>query len=760
MGWNYIKTRKNAQLCVILIISIIAAVSDDSGGYQIAGFPVTVTPTVVLLTVAVSSLLIFAVKWITRISRNAKKAKEQLLKNNTDVSNITNLLNEIAASMRDESNMSKIQRYDNHDLPNCREVMNCQKTECPAYSDSTPLRCWEIKSESRQEENGNGDPQAAIACNACPVYLQASGNPISNLGESVNAMISILKGKQRQLEESRVTAVSIREDSEKARRDLEWAQDEIKYSEEKFRTLYDSSYDSIMLMDENGLFFDCNNAALHMFGFTEKKELHGHYPASLSPSVQPGGTDSESLVNQYIVTVMQEGFCRFEWQHIQRNGNKFMVEVLLNRIVMKDKPVIQAVVRDISERKEAEMQLKNSTMQSKAANIAKSEFLANMSHEIRTPMNGILNMMELALDEDITDQAHDYIKNGLQSAKSLLTLINDILDLSKIEAGRVELEVADFNIRELINDIMYIMSVKGREKQIEVNAFLKTPILQTVRTDSHRLRQCIINVMGNALKFTKTGYVYLYLSLEKRGGEQFLRIDVEDTGVGMDPDYLERIFEVFSQECDSTTRKFGGTGLGLPITKELIELMNGEISVVSEKGKGSTFTMMLPTGTEVTELNMLTDLKLNHLISGQPKQEVRPKVKINFTGLVLLVEDQPTNQIAAKAILKKVGLAVDIADNGQKAIEMYGQSNYDLILMDMMMPVMDGYTATKKLREAGVKTPIIALTANAMVGDEEKCKLAGCDNYLAKPISREKLYDMLSGYLDQCEAKESVAGTI
>jgi len=555
---------------------------------------------------------------------------------------------------------------------------------------------------------------------------------------------------------------------------LKKAERDIRRSETKFRTLYDSTDDAVMLLDENG-FFDCNIATLRIFGCKDKAEFCDKHPIDLSPAKQQCGTDSTTLANQLIVTTKEKGSNLFEWTYKRLDtGKDFPAEVMLNAIALDNRTVFQAVVRDITKRKQTEQEIidymavveSNNTILAElnkdveAASSSKSEFLANMSHEIRTPMTAILGFSDILLgnltEEEDVSAANTIKRNG----EFLLELINDILDLSKIESGKLEVERITCSPSDVVDDVASLMRVRAEAKGIPLDIEYVGGIPETIQCDPTRLRQILINLVGNALKFTEAGSVRLVarlvLGTAKPPSMQF---DVVDTGIGMTHEQASRLFKPFTQADASTTRKFGGTGLGLTISKRLAEALGGDITISSSSGKGSTFSVTVETG-PVDGVAILDNATMA-VAERRQKVEVPPAPAVKLDCRILLAEDGPDNQRLISFVLKKAGAEVTLAENGliahDKALAARETGEpFDIILMDMQMPIMDGYTATGKLRNANYTGPIVALTANAMAGDDEKCRQAGCDGYATKPIDRAKLFATIAQYLGQGDSAKEV----
>ena len=403
--------------------------------------------------------------------------------------------------------------------------------------------------------------------------------------------------------------------------------------------------------------------------------------------------------------------------------------------------VVTPLARLIERKRAHDMLLQHSRM--------KSEFLANMSHEIRTPMTAVLGYADLLLDVDLsTGDRVSYIQTIRRNGEHLLAVLNDILDLSKIEAGKMTVEAAPCSPAQMAVDVASLMRVRAHAKSLQFDLQFETPVPETIHSDPTRLRQILMNLVGNAIKFTQRGRVSMAVSCALPA----LRFHIRDEGIGMAPEQVARLFQPFAQADSSTTRRFGGSGLGLVICRRLAEMLGGTILVESEVGRGSTFTFELDVGS-LQGVAMLEDMSeaCAPVSVASPARRQAPSAPLN--GRVLLAEDGADNQVLVSTLLRRAGAEVEIVENGKLAVERALAANaesqpFGVLLMDMQMPELDGYGATATLRGRGYSGPIVALTAHAMAWDRDRCIAAGCTDYLTKPIQRDTLIATVAHYLD------------
>ena len=515
---------------------------------------------------------------------------------------------------------------------------------------------------------------------------------------------------------------------------------ERKRAEEKLiiqAKILESMAEGVNLATESGHIFLTNPAFDQMFGY-HKNELIGKHVSTLNSL---SSEENLLFVNNIIADLQTKGGWEGEFNNQKKEGTHFISHAYISVLEISGQQYFVTVQEDITERKQAETALTQAKEQAESANRAKSEFLATMSHEIRTPMNAVLGFSEL-LSELVTDQQqHSYLDSIKTAGKTLLTLIDDILDLAKIEAGRLDIQYEAINPYNIFEELKQIFFLKIAEKQLDLIVDIDKNLPLALILDEARLRQVLLNLIGNAVKFTEKGSIILRAQkadkMEKSKID--LLISVEDSGIGIPLTQQEMIFEAFRQQDGQSTRQYGGTGLGLAITKRLVEMMNGDISVTSTVGKGSIFNMTL------------RDVDISPTSVPVKRQEAENILSISFEkARVLVVDDIESNRVLIREWLSQVNLEVIEADNGQTALSMAEQCQPHLILMDIRMPVMDGYETTKRLKNNlhTQKIPIIALTASVMMRDQTQIKTRfGFDGYLYKPVQANDLFAELSRFL-------------
>jgi PAS domain S-box-containing protein len=540
--------------------------------------------------------------------------------------------------------------------------------------------------------------------------------------------------------------------------DRKRAEDALRESESRFSTIFHASPVGIAISHCAGSpFVDVNDGFSRIFGYS-REEILGHTSSEL-------GLWPDREERATIVTALREQgrLQQFETRFRRKSGETGDALISAELIQLNGQQYLLGILTDITERKQVEAELARAKQVAEAANRAKSEFLANMSHEIRTPMTAILGFADLLGQEMMCcpecprntlcpqrQSDREAVSTIHRNGNHLLALINDILDLSKIEADRLQIEPIGCSPVQLLVDVVSLMRPQAAAKHLKLKTELDHPLPESVFTDPVRLRQILVNLVGNAIKFTDQGEVCIAVRLSADGGRLRLCFDVTDTGIGMNEAQLGQLFQPFSQMDNSPTRKFGGTGLGLCISKHLAEALGGSIKVRSEPGKGSTFRVMIDPG-PLDGTHMIPDVQQTTRKSPATSQPADAGT-IALHGRILVAEDRIENQRLISLLLRKAGAQVAAVENGQLAIEVAlaaseGGEPFDVILMDMQMPVMDGYEATRQLRTRGHTVPIVALTAHAMVEDCQKCLAAGCNDYLPKPFQRRTLLEMVARHI-------------
>jgi len=449
------------------------------------------------------------------------------------------------------------------------------------------------------------------------------------------------------------------------------------------------------------------------------------------------------LVETALPAAGRDGVWTGECAFLHRDAHEIpvLMAVVAHKNSSGEVEVFSTISHDITDRKRAEEVVRQAKVEAEQANAAKSAFLANMSHEIRTPMTAILGYTDLVSDPALGPSDRDnYLAVIRRNGEHLLELINDILDISKIEAGKFAMDVQPCSLPAVLADVASLMRARAEQRGVLLSVEYETAIPQAMHTDGARVRQTLVNLVGNAIKFTECGGVRVAASFLPawRDGQPAVQIKVIDTGIGISEEKLAQLFQPFVQADASTSRKYGGTGLGLAISRHLAELLGGELAVESAVGKGSTFTLTLPTG-NLEGVRMLQDPA--EAAHGEAAGSCVPAINDHIlAGMhVLLAEDGPDNQRLIRMILSKAGAEVELAADGREAVSKASAGSFDVVLMDMQMPGMDGYEATRTLRSQGYAVPILALTAHAMTSDREKCLAAGCTGHLTKPIDRREL---------------------
>ncbi|MBL7849790.1 MAG: response regulator [Cyclobacteriaceae bacterium] len=495
-----------------------------------------------------------------------------------------------------------------------------------------------------------------------------------------------------------------------------------------YQTVVDDGSDIVLVVDYDGKIL-YHNASVKKLGYRA-----GSLKGKSFFELMPAETVSETR-RKFKACTKKARAAAVEFEFLTRTGERRHYE--FNTINLKQEEGLPGLVldcRDITDRKRMSEELIE-------AQKTKDLFLANVSHEIRTPINGIVGMTTLLSQDTSPAEQHAYLTAIRTAAENLKVIINDILDLASIESGKLQYERIDFSMSHLLQTLADTFAVQAAEKGVALSVELAPEADKNFVGDPVRVNQILTNLVSNAVKFTHQGIIAIRCTLEKKSGHMHhLRFEVEDTGIGIAPEKLSDIFESFTQADASITRKYGGTGLGLTIARQLVNLQHGKISVQSEAGKGSLFTVILP----------FPLARTSRQSKPQPKTETKLQDLLTFEPLlVLLVEDNEINRLYAGSLLKKWNCKVEMAENGKEAVDKHSRQSYDLILMDVQMPVMDGYEATRLIRSGPApanQVPILALTANASVKDVDKCLEAGMNDCISKPFTPEQLFRRIQKY--------------
>jgi PAS domain S-box-containing protein len=506
----------------------------------------------------------------------------------------------------------------------------------------------------------------------------------------------------------------------------------------RYRAILDQMQDACCVVDLRGNYLFVNDAFCRLYGFAKSEILGRDFRESAAP-------EREAVLRTLYSQVYRTGqpIKAFEYAIARKDGPAIVVEqsISLERDAQGRGVGFLVITRDCTERKRAQDDLAKARDAAEAANRAKSEFLANMSHEIRTPMNGIIGMTALALDGPLTPPQAECLDTIRGQAESLLTIVNDILDFSKIESRRVELEAVPFTLAHALDEVVKPLAIRAREKGITLASAIGADVPSRIVGDPVRLKQIVTNIVSNAVKFTEQGSVALDVTADRRAGGVMLHLLVTDTGIGIPAEKQAAIFEPFRQVDGSMTRRFGGTGLGLAIASTLVELMGGRIQVDSAPGRGTTFHVTIPTAAAAD--NVQTESAVSAAVAASARRAAAPARRAR----ILVAEDNIVNQRVAAALLTKRGHTVTVVNNGREAVDALKRERFDLVLMDVQMPEMDGLEATAAIRRmeqaTGQHVRIVAMTAHAMSGDRENCLAAGMDGYLSKPIDQRTLYDVV-----------------
>ena len=523
---------------------------------------------------------------------------------------------------------------------------------------------------------------------------------------------------------------------------LEESKMNLRVSEEQHRLLFEKNPTPMLICSlETHKILAVNDLVISKYGYT-RKEFMGMNITDLHKEI-----DYKDVILHTQNTLKEDSVS--EWIHVLKDASEIDVELIAKSISYNEKSARLVSINDITEVNRYQDQLIASKQDAEKSKELQGQFLSNMSHEIRTPMNGIMGITRILQKSKLNKEQHHFLNAIIKSSENLMVIINDVLDFSKIEAGKVVIENTKFDLSETLDVVQEILVVKAEEKGIYLTVDMHENVPTFISGDSVRLNQVLINLVGNAIKFTEKGGVSIKVIATESTEERIkLRFDIRDTGIGIPSDKIDSIFQSFTQASSSTTRTHGGTGLGLTISKQLIELQNGKLAIESEEGKGSTFSFELEFDKVAQSEKSENELR----IVGRSND----KILGDLSGIdILLVEDHPINQMLAIKVLEDWGFNVDLAENGLIALEKVGQKDYNLVLMDISMPEMDGYEATREIRSGkhckNSDLPIVAMTASALIGENQKCYKAGMNDYITKPFDPqnllEKIYNQVNNQL-------------
>lgn len=518
---------------------------------------------------------------------------------------------------------------------------------------------------------------------------------------------------------------------------------------QRYQSLFDNAIEGVFQMSPDRRFVTANPAMAELLGYSSNRQLLQHSPDVLDTCI------ADPRLRRLVVQQLEaRGVVKgIEARYLTLRGVERWATISLHTVYGDDGlpmhlegtciDATESHQRQRIEREREQERLEKELAKNSAQ--AKSQFLANMSHEIRTPLAAIIGYGETLLDPDLNErEKRSSAETVVRSGRHLLELVNDILDHSKIDANKLDVDVVSVRLPELLDEIRGFFEPRAREKGLDFSVICDFPLPEQIQTDPTRFRQIIINLCGNALKFTENGSISLTLRCDR--GSETLFARVVDTGIGIKPEQLERLFDPFAQASSAISRQYGGTGLGLSISRRLAELLGGSIRVTSTYGEGSEFEVAIRTG-RLDDVHFLRDASEFH----QRRQSIPMVMAPRLKGRILCAEDNDVNRRLVSLLVGRTGAELVHVGNGAEALEMASRESFDLILMDIQMPVMNGRDATAALREAGVNTPIIALTANVMTEDIADYRLAGCNEHLAKPIDKQRFYEVLARYLTVCQ---------